>query len=150
MTDHQERIQAFVKLGEFFQGFCKYHRTTKTMNENERFLYEEFEEKVQAAQHQNGWFTPEHILFGIAEWSNLLTAKKLQDWLSSYTPSKTPPKTVALIMAGNIPLVGFHDFLCALLSGNNVLIKLSSNDALLLPFISKYLIHIGVIQSDRL
>ena len=44
-------------------------------------------------------------------------------------------------MAGNIPLVGFHDFLCVLLSGNNVLAKLSSNDKVLLPYLSNYLIQ---------
>lgn len=57
---------------------------------------------------------------------------------------------MALIMAGNIPLVGFHDFLCVLLTGNSVLIKVSSNDDVLLPFITKYLGHVCPGISDNI
>ncbi|HBY67512.1 MAG TPA: acyl-CoA reductase, partial [Flavobacteriaceae bacterium] len=63
-------------------------------------------------------------------------------WVSNYTISETTPKTIAIIMAGNIPLVGFHDFLSILLTGNKVLAKLSSNDKQLLPFLAQYLISI--------
>src|SRR5690606_12182167 len=52
----------------------------------------------------------------------------------------TPSKTVAIILAGNIPLVGFHDFLSVLLTGNKVLAKLSSNDRVLLPYLAEILI----------
>jgi Acyl-CoA reductase (LuxC). len=55
---------------------------------------------------------------------------------------ETKPKTVAVIMAGNVPLVGFHDFLSVLLTGNKVLVKLSSNDTQLLPFLAEYLIAV--------
>jgi hypothetical protein len=53
------------------------------------------------------------------------------------------PKTVGLILAGNIPLVGFHDFLSVVVSGHKVLVKTSSNDQKLLPFLSNYLISIN-------
>ncbi|WP_316931867.1 acyl-CoA reductase, partial [Psychroserpens damuponensis] len=52
-------------------------------------------------------------------------------------------KTIAIIMAGNIPLVGFHDFLSVLISGQKVLVKQSSNDKHLLPFLAKYLEHVA-------
>ena len=55
---------------------------------------------------------------------------------------KTEPKNIGLILAGNIPLVGFHDFLSVLITGNNVLVKTSSNDQHLIKFLAKYLISI--------
>jgi hypothetical protein len=69
----------------------------------------------------------------------VLTKENLNKWLSDYNIDQNKPKTVALIMAGNIPLVGFHDFMVTILTGNRALIKLSSNDHVLLPFVIKYL-----------
>jgi hypothetical protein len=57
-----------------------------------------------------------------------------------YAP--TLPKTIAIIMAGNIPLVGFRDFLAVLISGHKILCKLSSKDKILLPYLAKKLIEI--------
>ncbi|WP_394748708.1 acyl-CoA reductase [Spongiimicrobium salis] len=150
MTDHQERIQAFVKLGEFFQGFCEYHNNPQGSDKNSDFWHQEFDEKIRQAKHQNGWFTTAQVVFSIQEWANVLKAEKLNAWLNAYSLVEKPPKTVALIMAGNIPLVGFHDFLCVLLSGNHVLVKLSSNDTLLIPFISHYLCHIMPSLKDSI
>ena len=74
---------------------------------------------------------------------NNLMKKNLNEWLLPYSLStNNTHKTVAVIMAGNIPLVGFHDFVAALLSGNRVLAKCSSSDNILLPFIANYLIHV--------
>ncbi|MGB5463415.1 MAG: acyl-CoA reductase, partial [Aureibaculum sp.] len=64
-------------------------------------------------------------------------------WTSIYNLDNKTPKTIAVIMAGNIPLVGFHDFLSVLLSGNKVLVKQSSNDKHFLPLIAKYLEYIA-------
>ena len=52
------------------------------------------------------------------------------------------PKTIGLILAGNIPLVGFHDFLSVLISGHKVLVKTSSNDQHLIKFLAKYIIAV--------
>jgi hypothetical protein len=60
----------------------------------------------------------------------------------NYDFSKIEPKKVGLILAGNIPLVGFHDFLSVLISGHDVLVKTSSNDQHLLKFLANYLISI--------
>ena len=85
----------------------------------------------------------------LSQWQALLTDETLVAWTKPYTlTSQSSPKTVAIIMAGNIPLVGFHDFLCVLVSGNKVLTKLSSNDKVLLPFIAKFLIaHYPALSS---
>lgn len=82
--------------------------------------------------HYNGWFTKEAIkssFGGIATWLN---EEKLTEWSSNYAYSDQP-KRVAIIMAGNLPLVGFHDLLSVLFAGHNAICKLSSNDKHLLP-----------------
>jgi hypothetical protein len=92
--------------------------------------FEDFEYVIQSMERQNPWFTEVHVrqaLSGLALW---LEKEKLENWLIDY-PFTEKPKKVAVIMAGNIPLVGFHDFLCVLMSGHHVLCKLSSQDALL-------------------
>ena len=66
----------------------------------------------------------------------------MNQWLSAYDFQIAESKNIALILAGNIPLVGFHDFLSVLITGHKVLIKTSSNDQHLLPFLAKYIIAI--------
>ncbi len=142
MTNHTLRLQAFVKLGEFFKEFCEYtNNNANISSQNEEWLTQ-FSELVAYAKHYNGWFTQENIIFSIDNWQKLLTKSHLENWLNNYNLNENSQKTVALIMAGNIPLVGFHDFLAVLLTGNKALVKLSSSDKALLPFISKYLIHV--------
>ena len=83
----------------------------------------------------NAWFTPEDVqraADNIA--TQFLQKDKLQQWAAQYTLQQYP-KTVGIVMAGNIPLVGFHDFLCGFISGNRVRLKLSSKDGVLLKHI---------------
>lgn len=89
---------------------------------------------MDKALQLNAWFTKENIDIAInAIINNYLDKDLLSKWLSSY---QLPTKicTVGIVMAGNIPLVGFHDFLCAYIVGHKANIKLSSKDALLLPY----------------
>ncbi|MEM9362518.1 MAG: acyl-CoA reductase [Bacteroidota bacterium] len=114
--------------------------TKKNNPDTDRFRY--FQEVLFRAEAQNSWFTPENLDFSIQQWANVLSEDNLNKWLKTYeVESEEKPKTVAIIMAGNIPLVGFHDFLCVLLSGNRVLAKLSSSDQLLLPFLTEILME---------
>jgi acyl-CoA reductase LuxC len=138
MIDHKERLQAFVELGDFFRAFCKISKDARS-NSLKSEWQKEFNDAIVLASHKNGWFTEENVLFSIKSWGRLLTKENLEYWLSTYQLYENKYKTVALIMAGNIPLVGFHDFLAVVLTGNKALIKLSSNDLVLLPFILKYL-----------
>lgn len=91
---------------------------------------------TQAALH-NKWFTEENVrtaLKAIAE--NFLDATLLEKWISAYRiPQNSNPQKIALVMAGNIPLAGFHDLLCVLMTGNHALIKMSSKDKHLLPYL---------------
>ncbi len=92
-----------------------------------------FNEKMQRAEQYNAWFTPGFVQAAVdAITGEMLTAPLLNAWLQGY-PLKQVDKTVGLIMAGNIPLVGFHDFLCCYIAGVNIKIKLSSKDDLLFP-----------------
>ena len=136
MTQRSSILEAFVKLGTFFRDYLEAEK-----KEHEAFspMQIELEEIISAAKHHNGWFTKENMRFALASWSEQLTEDKLTKWLSNYDLSRNEHKKVAIIMAGNIPLVGFHDFLVALITGNTVLAKLSSNDAHLFPFIARYL-----------
>ena len=70
-----------------------------------------------------------------------LTKENLENWVLGYRNTGNP-KVIAVIMAGNIPLVGFHDFLSVLISGHSILVKQSSNDKHFLPLIAKYLEHV--------
>ncbi len=129
-------MEAFVKLGNYIHDHCENHNI-KTNNE-----YNDLNDVIIRAGQQNGWFTKESILFSLEQWSKQLTHENLTKWLSKYKQNRTSePKTIGVIMAGNIPLVGFHDFLCVLLTGNKVLAKLSSNDTVLLPYLANYLIE---------
>ncbi|PKB15475.1 acyl-CoA reductase [Flavobacterium sp. 5] len=130
---------AFVKLGEFLNQFKdKNCIKNETVFGNDLF-FEKFIDLIQLSQSHNGWYTPEQVRFAIASWAEALTEDNLTKWLSTYDFSTIKHKNVALILAGNIPLVGFHDFLSVILSGHNALIKTSSNDQKLLPFLANYL-----------
>ncbi len=94
--------------------------------------FEQINEVIERERHHNGWFTPETVRYSLEQWGRSLTEEKLEQWLQSYQVA-TNPKKVGVIMAGNIPLVGFHDFLSVLLAGHLPIIKMSRDDDRLLP-----------------
>lgn len=125
-----KRINAFAELGKFLK---------KIAAENAGF---EVENTFRKAEAENGWFTLQNIKFSLNSWGETLSEENIQQWISKYNRTETTPKTISIVMAGNIPLVGFHDFLSVLITGNKVLAKLSSNDKTLLPFLADYLISV--------
>lgn len=135
----QQRINAFVKLGEFLSQFSNEIIQKKENIEYNELFFEGFKHQLKLAEENNGWFSKENVAFAIKGWVDSLTHKNLNTWLSNYNITVRDPKKVAIIMAGNIPLVGFHDFLSVLISGHRALIKQSSNDRHLLPYLVKYL-----------
>lgn len=116
---------SFVKLGEVLR------------NPNEQL-----EAAIWAAQHSNAWFTPEMTAKSVASYGDMLTEEAINDWFSNI-PENSSPKKVGLILAGNIPMVGFHDVLSVVATGNTALIKLSSSDDKLIPLIAKTLTEIN-------
>jgi hypothetical protein len=97
---------------------------------------------IETEQHHNPWFTPQSVQHAITAAGNSLTEDNLEHWLARYTLVEHQPKTVGLILAGNLPLVGFHDVLCVLISGHKALIKASSQDARLIKYILQLLSQI--------
>ena len=137
-----DKIKCFIELGKFLNQFSETNcQKRDTVLHNDLF-FDDFKDLILLSQSHNGWFTPENVYFAIQSWANALTENNLNQWLSAYDLSKTNPKTVAIILAGNIPLVGFHDFLSVLISGHKVVVKTSSNDQKLLPFLANYLIAV--------
>ncbi len=138
----KSKITAFVELGKFLAQFSfNKNQPQESVLLNDRFFHS-FEDLLALSQSHNGWFTKEQVYFAVQSWAKALTEENLSKWLSNYDFSNVQPKTIGLILAGNIPLVGFHDFLCVLISGHKVLVKTSSNDQHLIKFLSNYLTNV--------
>ncbi|GGD12188.1 acyl-CoA reductase [Hyunsoonleella pacifica] len=139
----QDRINAFVKLGDFIRQFSNTNIQKDNKVEHNDLFFDGFKHQLKLAEEHNGWFTTENLRYALNSWAIALTQEQLTKWLQPYKISGLTPKTVAVIMAGNIPLVGFHDFLAVLITGHQVLVKQSSNDKHLLPFLAKYLEYVA-------
>lgn len=92
----------------------------------------------------NPWFTPENVRRALSAVGNTLTAENINRWLSAYPgiEEAREPMTVGVVMAGNIPLVGFHDLLCVLITGNRLQARLSTKDELLMRAVTGALAEI--------
>ena len=138
----QNRINAFVILGKFLNQFDTHQKDEDLAALNTKF-YEGFEYLILRQKAFNGWFDKESVFAAIAAISLSLTEKQLTDWMAEYDLKENQNKRVGVIMAGNIPLVGFHDFLTVVLTGNVVLAKMASDDKTLLKIIGEILVFIA-------
>ncbi len=126
-----QRIKAFGKLGDLIKS---------------AYGKQLIEEWVYRAHQKNNWFTPENVVLAINSISNhFLNEENLKNWTEKYTLNDNTNKKVGVIMAGNIPLVGFHDALAVLISGNILYAKLSSLDDFLLKALFEQLL---IIEPD--
>ncbi|MDG1037741.1 MAG: acyl-CoA reductase [Polaribacter sp.] len=142
MNSIQNRITAFTKLGAFLSQFS-IEKTNKIDGiEHNEIFFDGFLHQIKLAEENNSWFTKENILLALNSLSKSLTRNNLTTFTKNHNLDVNSTKKVAIIMAGNIPLVGFHDFLSVLISGHAVLVKQSSNDKHLLPFLAKYLEYV--------
>ena len=121
----ENRVKAFIKLGDFL------------LNPND-----DLKNIIESAKHKNAWFNPEQVLSAIHANGQMLNENDLLNFSKDISEFNPHPKKVGLILAGNIPMVGFHDILTVLLTGNIALIKLSSQDDLLIPAVLSNLIAI--------
>jgi hypothetical protein len=130
----QQTIQIYTQLGAFF----KHHATQDEPVFRQAYLH-------------NNWFTDEYVKKAVFAWGNELTETKLNTWLTPYQTFTEPlPKRVAIIMAGNIPLVGLHDLLAVLACGHTAVVKLSSDDTHLMKWIINALITIAPQFESRI
>jgi len=128
-----ERIESFKKLGEILRQY-----PNKKTNKVDIIL----RAAARRAEVENPWFTQDQICKSLNAIGESLQDKKINTWLEPYIhriKSSINSQTVGIVMAGNIPAVGFHDFLCVLISGNAMIGKLSSQDAQLLPALGSIL-----------
>jgi len=119
-----DRIDVLVRLGEHLRG-------------PDDFLLA----VMKRTEYHNRWFTMENLQASVAAIADkMLRREALQAWLQAYSiPEANTPKTVGLVMAGNIPMVGFHDLLCIFAAGHQARLKLSDKDPYLLPYLLQLL-----------
>lgn len=140
----ENRIALFSKLGELFQYFGKaqsWPGHTIGVTEEE---FNRFDEIIKLARLRNGWYTEENVRKSLLSLAPLLKKEVLENWLRKYD-TNNQSKNVAIIQAGNIPFVGFHDMLSVLLAGHQAIIKPSSDDAML----TAELLHLMAALDER-
>ena len=130
-----DRISAFIRLG---------NRLSELEGDEKQALF-------QQAQNQNAWFTPQSLEQALKGIQVLLDAQALEKWVTNYSFSETDqPQQIGLMLAGNIPGVGFHDILAVLIAGHSACIKLSSQDSALPLWLLTQLKAIEPRFSDRI
>ncbi|MFK7899231.1 MAG: acyl-CoA reductase [Cyclobacteriaceae bacterium] len=122
----EKRIEAFAVVGKAL----------------DRLSSTEFDELAARCRAHNAWFATEDVSRALKGIAHLLKKEQLTTWVGKYGKLKEKQR-VGVVMAGNIPAVGFHDYLCILLSGNQLVAKLSSQDSVLLSFIHSVLTDIA-------
>ena len=119
------RKQAFIDLGQRLDNI------DKTL----------FDSIVTKAA-KNPWFSHENLKLSFKGLASYLKGENLEQWINQYKIEEGQPKKIGVVMAGNIPMVGIHDLICILISGQHLVAKLSSQDDVLIPFILDQLIEI--------
>ncbi len=148
--DLQKRIESFSILGDFLEQYITGTKKEKLTNLN-KVHYQNFKEQISSEHLLNNWFTKNNILVAINGLLSFLQKQELEKWISKY-PVKNHPsnKTIGLIMAGNIPFVGFHDLLCILISGYTCVCKMSSKDTRLFKSLLNILIEIDSNFAEKI
>jgi hypothetical protein len=133
----------FITLGRFLRQFSPAgFSEDKELGEINRKFEVRFEDAIRLAEIHNPWFTAEFIRHAFMSLSFSLTGNKIHEWMSAYPELGSlngTPKKIGIIMAGNIPLVGFHDLISTMFTGHEVLGKMSSKDQILYPVIKDLL-----------
>ncbi len=120
----EDRLAAFEKLGKYLYAI------------DEAGL----DELLQKVRNENPWFTPGSVKLALQGIRRYLDPQKMKKWVARYSTDPDRVRNIAVVMAGNIPLAGFHDFLTVLVSGHSIIAKLSSKDTVLLTHLSEKLL----------
>ncbi len=142
MIQLDNRIKAFIELGDLMTKICSQDFETKNMDTKYLVQSSVLSNLISDSYHYNGWFTENMVRYMFQSIGESLSSKSLNKWVGRYKAefeATSDPKTVGVVMAGNVPLVGFHDFLTVLLSGNYLKARLSSDDDKLLPALAELL-----------
>jgi hypothetical protein len=134
----EQRIEAFSKLGDLLDNVVN-------DTDSQSKAIQDIEKIIGESPIHNPWFIPENVKLAVRAIAGILSEDKLKIWLKPYQHQLLKYNKsfkIAVVMAGNIPLVGFHDFLCVLMAGHKIICKLSSDDDKLLPAIIRLLTEI--------
>lgn len=134
MSTLYNRIKAFEKLGILFSN-----NISKNSSKELTHWSSELNKAIDTSYKYNTWFTEDSVKQALNEWSKQLNYSNIKQWTDQYQLTDKSDKKIAIIMAGNLPLVGFHDLLCGLILNFNCIVKLSSDDKILIPFIIEFL-----------
>ncbi len=146
--DLAQRTEAFASLGDYLKD--RLHDPPDVLPSpgtpaDDLFRDPGLASLSREAEAANPWFVPLFVHHALYETARLLDRKNLEEWTGRYPASSFRPdraRTVGTVLAGNIPLVGFHDFLCILISGHRFKGKLSGKDDKLLPFLADRLVSL--------
>jgi hypothetical protein len=147
----EERVSGFESLGTFLKEYVGLQTGSCIGHSTAGGIFAALEYAVCQAEVENPWFTRENILLALKNIALQLEKPKIEQFKSRYAEKLSyyrEPLTIGVVMAGNIPAVGFHDFLCVLLAGHRFLGKLSHEDRRLLPAIADILIRINQEFND--
>ena len=144
----KRRKEVFVDLGEVMSAAANNSDCPNSVSIN---TFSKLTLLIKDHIHYNPWFVEENVRMALRSFGDALASENLEKWLSSYPKldDNEKLKKVAVVMAGNIPMVGFHDFLSVLISGNILLAKMSSDDNRLLPLLFELLCEIEPAFSNR-
>ena len=146
----QSKINALAQLGDYLNDFVNNKQHLSSPNLFNQF-YDKTTQIVALAERKNPWFTKRNILFALNYWASQLHKSNLETWLNYYQIiENNSPKKIGVIMAGNIPMVGFHDLLCVYLSNHIFHGKLSSDDQVLIPHLIEILFVIEPSASQQI
>ncbi|CAM2985129.1 acyl-CoA reductase [Chryseobacterium flavum] len=126
----ENQVLGLIKLSDYIKAFLS--KKQEQYNEDDANI----ELLLKKSEIENPWFTIDNQKFALQQWCDLLTEENIRNWIKNYSISKVS-KRVGLILAGNIPLVGFHDVVSVVLSNHIPVIKLSSKDKYMIPFLLK-------------
>ncbi|UOQ51392.1 acyl-CoA reductase [Hymenobacter cellulosivorans] len=132
--NHSDRVAAFIALGQRLQHLSG----------------DELADLVRRARNSNTWFDEPNVTAAVQGVAELLTEDTLRTWASRYPTEPEQARRVGVVMAGNIPLVGFHDLLCVLISGHYLLAKPSADDKVLMTWIAQELTTLEPRFAERI
>lgn len=131
-----ERLQTFIALGDYLRS-----------SEGQA----DCSELSHRAYLQNNWFTPKNVQFALQSIiEHMLSARALTSWATHYNSEPPVPRLVGIVMAGNMPAVGFHDLLAVLMSGHRLLAKLSTQDFVLIHYLIQKIAELNPAMGERI
>ncbi len=150
--DRSDWIGILSKTGEILSAVSAGSLPSLSLDDKVRNAAEKLESAITESFDSNLWFTPENVRYAMKAWGQALQKDKIEKWLSEYPDEKSrgDGRKIGVVMAGNIPMVGFHDMICVLASGHTLLGKLSSKDEKLMQALAELISAIDARAAERM